>query len=111
MYVADHVNALKSVYRNGSIGKKYNIVAANERTNLDIVETVVTIFSELTGKHINDNSLITFVPDRLGHDFRYVIDASLIEYDLKWKCEYNFKAALRETVSWYLNEHSSSKEI
>ncbi len=94
LHVKDHCSAIDLVIHQGKPGEIYNIGGHNERTNIEIVETIIDTLG------ISKN-LITFVSDRLGHDYRYAIDSSKIQKDLAWKPIYSFKDGLKETISWY----------
>jgi dTDP-glucose 4,6-dehydratase len=106
LYVEDHAKALIKVVTEGKIGETYNIGGHNEKTNLEVVETICDLLEELTPRKpsgvINYRDLITFVKDRPGHDTRYAIDASKIERELGWVPEETFETGLRKTVQWYL---------
>jgi dTDP-glucose 4,6-dehydratase len=97
LYVEDHCRAVDLVLHKGTSGEVYNIGGNNERTNLEVVKTIL---SEL-GK---PESLIRFVKDRPGHDRRYGIDASKIRRELGWQPKYDYETGIRETIRWYL-EH------
>ncbi|MBO5525180.1 MAG: dTDP-glucose 4,6-dehydratase [Clostridia bacterium] len=97
LYVGDHCTAIDLVVRNGRDGEVYNIGGHNERTNLEVVRTILR---EL-GK---PESLISYVTDRPGHDLRYAMDPTKIETELGWKPEYNFDTGIVETIRWNL-EH------
>lgn len=99
LYVEDHCSAIACVIDSGVPGQVYNVGGGNERTNLQIVRTIL---AEL-GK---PESLIQFVADRLGHDLRYAIDASKLQQELGWKPKYKLEQGLKHTVAWYL-EHES----
>lgn len=107
LYVEDHAKALIKVVTEGAIGETYNIGGHNERTNLQVVETICDLLEELAPRKpsgvINYRDLITFVKDRPGHDARYAIDASKIERELGWVPEETFETGLRKTVQWYLD--------
>ena len=107
LYVEDHAKALIKVITEGKIGETYNIGGHNEKTNLEVVETVCELLEELLPNKPADVSnyrdLITFVKDRPGHDVRYAIDASKIERELGWIPEETFETGLRKTVQWYLD--------
>lgn len=107
LYVEDHANALVTVMKKGSVGDTYNIGGHNEKTNLDVVESICNILNTLIidkPNNINDfKSLITFVADRPGHDLRYAIDASKIQQELNWVPKETFETGLLKTVQWYLN--------
>jgi dTDP-glucose 4,6-dehydratase len=107
LYVEDHAKALIKVVTEGEIGETYNIGGHNEKTNLEVVETICDLLEELapvkpSGVN-NYRDLITFVRDRPGHDARYAIDASKIDRELGWAPEETFESGLRKTVQWYLD--------
>ena len=95
LYVEDHCAAIDLVIRSGREGEVYNIGGHNERTNLQVVKTVLR---EL-GK---PESLITYVKDRPGHDRRYAIDPSKIHGELGWLPKTDFDTGIHKTVAWYL---------
>ena len=107
LYVEDHAKALIRVVTDGVIGETYNIGGHNEKTNLEVVETICDLLEELVpDKHSTVSyyrDLITFVKDRPGHDARYAIDASKIKHKLGWVPEETFESGLRKTVQWYLD--------
>ena len=107
LYVEDHAKALIKVVTDGEIGETYNIGGHNEKTNLEVVETICDLLEELAPEKpagvSNYRDLITFVKDRPGHDVRYAIDASKIESELGWVPEDTFETGLRKTVQWYLD--------
>jgi len=107
LYVEDHARALIKVVTEGEIGETYNIGGHNEKSNLEVVETICELLEELApekpaGVMIYRN-LISFVKDRPGHDVRYAIDASKIERELGWAPEETFETGMRKTVQWYLD--------
>jgi dTDP-glucose 4,6-dehydratase len=108
LYVKDHCSAIREVLKQGQIGETYNVGGWNEKTNLEVVETLCAILNELKpksdGKSYADQ--ITFVKDRPGHDRRYAIDASKLERDLGWKPQETFETGLRKTVLWYLENET-----
>jgi len=93
LHVLDHCSAIDLVVRKGRVGEVYNIGGRNERTNLEVVKTIL----KALGK---PESLITFVKDRPGHDRRYAIDATKIENELGWKQAYDFDSGILETIKW-----------
>jgi dTDP-glucose 4,6-dehydratase len=106
LYVEDHAKALIKVVTEGKVGETYNIGGHNEKTNLEVVETICDLLEELAPDKPaglkNYRDLITFVKDRPGHDVRYAIDAAKIERELGWVPEETFETGLRKTVQWYL---------
>ena len=108
LYVKDHCSAIREVLKQGHMGETYNVGGWNEKTNLEVVETLCAILDELKpksdGKSYADQ--ITFVKDRPGHDRRYAIDASKLERDLGWKPQETFETGLRKTVIWYLENET-----
>jgi dTDP-glucose 4,6-dehydratase len=103
LYVEDHVRALALVLTDGRLGHKYNVGGRSERTNLQVVQTVCDLLDELRPINHSRRDLITFVPDRPGHDRRYAIDPTKIEGELGWQPEETFESGMRKTVQWYLD--------
>ena len=103
LFVEDHARALLLVNEKGTPGETYNVGGHNERTNLEVVQTVCAVLDELkprnSGKYAD---LITYVADRPGHDLRYAIDPAKLMTELGWKPRENFDTGIRRTVQWYL---------
>ena len=99
LYVKDHCKAIDMILENGRIGEVYNIGGHNERTNLEVVKTVLKILGK-------SEELIHFVKDRPGHDMRYAIDPTKIKNELGWYPETDFDSGIRKTVDWYLNNRT-----
>ena len=97
IHVHDHNTGIDMIVRNGKVGEVYNLGGHSERTNLDVVKTIL----KQLGK---SEDLIEFVSDRKGHDLRYAIDSSKIERELGWERTYTFEEGIKETVNWYV-EH------
>jgi len=105
LYVLDHCKGINLVFHTGKNGETYNIGGRNERTNLQIVDTICSILDKKVPKKVSYKELITFVEDRAGHDRRYAIDATKIETKLKWKADENFDSGIIKTVEWYLGKY------
>lgn len=108
LFVEDHVKAIDLVHEKGRLWQKYNIGGHNEKTNINIVKTIITTVKELLPEEDMRRSymteeLITFVKDRKGHDKRYAIAADKIEKEVGWTPETTFEEGIKETVRWYLN--------
>jgi dTDP-glucose 4,6-dehydratase len=103
LYVADHCEAIDTVLRRGRDGQTYLIGGQSERRNIDIATEICGILDDLRPRaNAKYAELLTSVTDRLGHDFRYAIDCSLIEEELGWKQRETFASGIRKTVGWYL---------
>lgn len=107
LYVGDHCRALDLVYRQGRDGETYNIGGDNEWKNIDLVKKICRLLDDLTDERPDGGyeSLISFVSDRPGHDYRYAIDASKIKNELGWEAAGDFDSKLRETLRWYLAKY------
>ena len=77
------------------MGEVYNIGGNNERTNLEVVQTILKALNK-------PESLITYVKDRPGHDLRYAIDSTKLKTELGWVPTYNFGTGIKQTIEWYL---------
>ena len=95
LYVEDHCEAIDLVLHNGKAGERYNIGGHNEKRNIEIVKLIL--------KHLNKpESLITYVEDRKGHDYRYAIDPTKIKNELGWEPKTKFEDGIIKTIDWYL---------
>ena len=103
LYVEDHCKAIDMVCSSGKPGEIYNIGGHNERTNLEIVKTIIRQLRERLQDEEISEALITHVEDRLGHDRRYAIDPARIRTDLGWFPDTPFETGIRKTISWYLD--------
>ena len=115
LYVDDHCKAIDLVLRHGRTGEVYNIGGFNEQENIAIVRSIIGIVKELaienpiyrammtTAPEKLDESIITYVADRPGHDMRYAIDPEKIATELGWYPETSFEDGIRLTVKWYLD--------
>ncbi|MDF9824993.1 dTDP-glucose 4,6-dehydratase [Breznakia sp. PF5-3] len=96
LHVYDHCVAIDLIIRKGKDGEVYNVGGHNERTNLEVVKTILKALDR-------PESLINFVEDRKGHDMRYAIDPKKLETELGWKPKYNFDTGIQQTIQWYLD--------
>jgi dTDP-glucose 4,6-dehydratase len=104
LHVYDHCSAIKAVLDHGRDGEVYNIGGNNEKTNIEIVKYVLQQLSK-------PESLITYVPDRLGHDKHYAIDNSKITTELNWTPSYTFEDGIKLTINWYLHNQQWLQNI
>lgn len=104
LHVLDHCSAIDLIVRKGRVGEIYNIGGHNERTNLEVVKTILKVLNK-------PESLITYVTDRPGHDRRYAIDPTKIETELGWKPVYNFDSGIVETIKWNIENTKWLKNI
>lgn len=103
LYVEDHNSAVWTIMNKGLTGEKYNIGGENEWENIRLLEKLIEIVAEQTGKSLAEiKNTITYVKDRPGHDRRYAIDCSKLKKELGWKQSYTFEDGLKSTVKWYL---------
>ncbi|OUR98802.1 dTDP-glucose 4,6-dehydratase [Halobacteriovorax marinus] len=96
IHVEDHVDGLWSAFENGKSGSVYNFGGNSEFKNIDVVKMILEILEK-------PESLISYVEDRLGHDFRYAIDFTKTANELQWQPKRTFEEGLKETVEWYKN--------
>jgi dTDP-glucose 4,6-dehydratase len=106
LFVEDHAQALQLVLERGRVGETYNIGGGAERRNIDVVEAICDAMDRLTQCSKSCRELITFVPDRPGHDFRYAIDYSKLNAELGWAPRHSFESGLNSTVRWYLENRN-----
>ncbi|WP_423192332.1 dTDP-glucose 4,6-dehydratase [Cupriavidus sp. H18C2] len=107
LHVSDHCRAVREVLARGVPGETYNIGGLNERTNLDVVHTICDLLDEMRPDAAGPRRrLVTFVPDRPGHDRRYAIDAGKLTRELRWAPLETFESGLRKTVRWYLDNQA-----
>lgn len=104
IHVIDHNIGVDKIVREGNVGEVYNLGGHSERTNLEVVKTIL----KQLGK---SEDLITFVEDRKGHDLRYAIDSTKAERELGWNRTYTFEEGIKETVDWYLNNQDWIENI
>ena len=104
IHVHDHNVGVDMIVRNGRDGEVYNLGGHSERTNLEVVKTIL--------KQLNKpESLITYVTDRPGHDLRYAINSEKVEKELGWNRTYTFEEGIKETINWYVNNQEWIEDI
>jgi len=104
LHVDDHCSAVDLILHKGKAGEVYNVGGHNERTNLEVVRTVLREMGK-------PEELISFVSDRPGHDLRYAINPSKIQNELGWNAVYDFDSGIKTTIEWYLNNMDWLKNI
>ena len=110
LFVEDHAKAIDMVINNGRLGEVYNVGGHNERTNIQIVDTVISYLNENVDKEITEK-LKKYVEDRKGHDRRYGIDPTKIKEELGWYPETTFEVGIVKTIKWYLDNQEWMKNI
>ncbi|WP_324024731.1 dTDP-glucose 4,6-dehydratase [Maribacter sp. BPC-D8] len=106
LFVKDHCTGIDSIYHKGKAGETYLLGGNNEYDNLTIATKICKILDLKIPKEKGSyKDQIKFVEDRLGHDFRYAIDASKVSKELSWKANESFDSGLEKTVDWYLNKY------
>jgi dTDP-glucose 4,6-dehydratase len=108
LFVDDHAQALTLVLERGRVGETYNIGGNGERCNIDVVGAICDAMDGLRQRPngASHRELITFVPDRPGHDFRYAIDFGKLNAELGWSPKHSFQSGLLSTVRWYLENRA-----
>lgn len=104
LYVEDHCSAIDLILHKGKVGEVYNVGGHNEMRNIDIVKLICKALNK-------PESLITFVPDRKGHDIRYAIDPTKIYEELGWLPKTTFDVGIKKTITWYLEHRDWWEEI
>lgn len=115
LYVEDHARALCLVMEQGKLGETYNIGSHSEMKDIDVVKALCRMLDERVDKHPDGiesfEELIEFVPDRLGYEIRYAIDARKIQGELGWKPKETFDSGLAKTVAWYLENRTWCEQV
>ena len=104
LYVEDHVEAIDMIFHNGTVGQTYCVGGENEMKNIDLIKLIIKEFDYIKQNKNSSVDLISFINDRLGHDYRYAIDISKIKNELGWEPKTNINHGLRNTLNWYLND-------
>jgi dTDP-glucose 4,6-dehydratase len=105
LYVDDHAKGIILAFEKGQLGESYCIGGHNERTNLEVVQTICRLLDELQPRNDGQSYLeqISYVSDRAGHDYRYAMDPTKIQSELGWQPEENFDTGIQKTIQWYLD--------
>ena len=121
LYVEDHCEGIVAVLQRGRPGESYNIGGNCERTNLEVLDTLCAILERHLPAKSNERmvartrdsyaQLKSFVPDRLGHDRRYAIDATKIRDELGWRPQHDFDSGMEATVRWYLDHRDWCDQV
>ena len=107
LYVEDHAEAIDLVLHRGVNGLTYNIGGNNEYKNIDLIYKLIEFTDRILGRpERTSEKLVSFVTDRLGHDFRYAIDATKIKNELGWTAKTSFDEGLKKTIKYYINKFS-----
>ena len=104
LYVEDHIEAIDLIFHKGSIGETYCIGGMSEIKNIDLIRMIIKEYDFVQKNKTSSTELISFVNDRLGHDYRYAIDISKINNELGWKPKTKMNEGLKNTLNWYLND-------
>ena len=106
IYVGDHAEAVWTILEKGISGEVYDVGGECEKRNVDVLHEIISCVAHLTNEpESHFSSLIAFVDDRQGHDFRYAINCAKIKKELGWKPSHSFSEALTETAAWYIDNH------
>jgi dTDP-glucose 4,6-dehydratase len=104
IHVKDHCAAVATILLNGKAGESYNAGSGNPWRNIDLVNKICSILDKIEPEPEPYSSLITYIEDRKGHDWRYDVDSDKLRAELDWRPEVDFENGLTDTVRWYLNE-------
>ncbi len=111
IHVEDHAAGLLQTIEKGCVGETYNIGSSEERRNIDLVRQICGVLDRRYPQKAPHDTVIYFVEDRPGHDFRYAIDSSKIRGDLGWAPSRTFEKGLAQTVEWYPDNDAWWQEI
>ena len=106
LYVEDHAKSLMLIYEKGKIGERYCVGGGQEFANIDLIKMICQIVDDKLGRSLSASHLIKFVPDRLGHDFRYAIDNTKFKSEFGDVSRISFEEKMTKTVSWYIKHYS-----
>ena len=103
LYVEDHAHAIDLILHQGCLGETYAIGGNNEQKNIELIHFLIDVVDKKLNRPKGDSlTLIEFVTDRLGHDYRYAIDTAKIESKLGWETITTFEEGINKTVEFYL---------
>jgi len=102
IYVEDHCRAIQTILEQGQLGQSYNIAANNQVDNNTLAQEICLLMDELLPQQQSYTTLITYVPDRLGHDLRYALDTTKIRTTLSWSPQIDLRAGLIKTIAYYM---------
>ena len=103
-FIGSHVEAIDLIFHRGCAGETYCIGGNNEIRNLDLIKLIIKQFDYIKQNKNSSVDLISFVNDRLGHDYRYAIDISKIKNELGWEPKTSIDIGLKNTLNFYMNE-------
>lgn len=103
LYVDDHCEAILKIIKEGKVGQRYNVGGNNEWENLAIAKLICARFDEIMPRSESYASLLKFVTDRPGHDFRYAIDTNFIDRELQWQPSETLESGMEKTIAFYRN--------
>ena len=104
LHVQDHCEAIDLIIHKGKVGETYCVGGGAEKNGIEIADTILNALNK-------PKSLKKFVPDRLGHDRRYAIDAAKIKRELGWKPQFNFETGIKSTIKWYVENEEWWKKL
>lgn len=112
LYVEDHARAIDLIFHEGSDGETYNIGGFNEWKNIDLIKVMIAAADRILGNPEGHSlGLITYVPDRLGHDVRYAIDSTKLHKQLGWAPSLQFEEGIEKTIRWYLDHQDWMERV
>ncbi len=113
IYVTDHCAAIRAALAKGRIGERYLIGARSERKNIEVVHAICDVLDHEHPRHDGTSyrTLIEFVTDRPGHDFRYALDPSKLEREVGWQASVRFEEGIRNTIAWYVANRAWTEAI
>lgn len=111
VHVVDHCTAISTIIRKGRIGEKYNVPGNYEISNIDLAKNICNILDKIVPEETSYTSLLHYVDDRPGHDWRYSIDGKKIKTECGWSPQIKFQEGIKNTVKWYLSKKNKLTKI